>query len=124
MANESPSGFVSVRDESGRVTGMMDRMTVDYLASQAPDPTQASINALLNRVSRLRVITLSNVTKKGDMPQALLDTVDPRSLDSFRDCFAISEDASTFGHCMCLGEPHIELFAGDEKIATFGYHHG
>jgi hypothetical protein len=124
VSDESRDAFVPIRDESGRVTGAMDRATADYLASQAPDPTQQSIGSLLKRVTRVRVVPLENYRKGATELRTLLDTSDPASLASFRDCFGIVEDPETFGHCMCFGNPHIELYAGDELAATIGYHHG
>src|SRR5262245_34806596 len=102
----------------------MDRATADYLASRPPDPTQQSIDALLNRVTRVRVVPVGNYRQAATELRTLLDTSDPASLVSFRNCFLIVEDPETFGHCMCFGDPHLELFAGDQLAATIGYHHG
>jgi hypothetical protein len=124
MADELNDAFVPIRDASGKVTGMMDRATADYLASRAPDPTQASLDALLAGVTRVRVVPFANYRRGGTESVTLLDTADPASLESFRRCFAIDEDPETFGHCMCCGDPHLELYAGDRLAATVGYHHG
>jgi hypothetical protein len=102
----------------------MDRATADYLASRAPDPTQQSIDALLKRITRIRVVSVENYRQGATEIRTLLDTSDPASLASFRDCFAIVEDPDTFGHCMCFGDPHLEFYAGDQLAATIGYHHG
>src|SRR5205823_14812343 len=88
------------------------------------DPTQASLDALLATVTRVRVVPISNFEKGNAREQVLLDTSDPASLDAFRGCFAIVEDPASFGHCMCFGNPHIELYAGEQLAATLGYHHG
>ena len=124
MPDESRDAFVPIRDESGRVAGVMDRATAEYLTSQAPDPTQQSIDALLKRVTRVRVVPLENYRQGATELRTLLDTSDPASLASFRGCFAIVEDPETFGHCMCFGDPHLELYVGDEIVARIGYHHG
>jgi hypothetical protein len=123
MSEETKDAFVPVRDEQGNVRGIMDRGTADYLASRAPAPSQASLDALLASVTRVRVLPFSSLCKDEEQV-VLLDTSDPASLAAFRDCFAVVEDPSTFGHCMCCGNPHIELYAGDERAATLGYHHG
>lgn len=124
MADELKDDFVPITHENGRVTGMMDRATADYLASKVPDPTQESIDTLLRRITRVRVVPVTNYRKGETEQRTLLDTSDPASLASFRNCFAIVEDPNTFGHCMCLGDPHIELYVGDQLAATFGCHHG
>jgi hypothetical protein len=124
MSDEPNGGFIPMRDERGNLTGLMDQATADYLASRAPDPTQASLDALLADVTRVRVVPFANLVKGAKEPKVLLDTSDPASLASFRRCFAIFEDPDSFGHCMCFGDPHIELYAGDRLAATLGYHHG
>lgn len=111
-------------ERSGRVTAVVDQATADYLASRAPDPTQQSIDALLKRVTRVRVVPVGNRRQGATEGGALLDTSAPASLAALRDCFAIVKDPEAFGHCMCFGNPHIELYAGDELAATIGYHHG
>jgi hypothetical protein len=102
----------------------MDRATADYLASTAPDPTQKSIDSLLRSITRVRIVPFANYLKGATELRTLLDTSDPVSLAAFRGCFAIVEDPETFGHCMCFGDPHLELYAGDRLAATLGYHHG
>lgn len=71
MPDESLDAFVPIRDESDQVTGVMDRATADYLASQASDPTQQSIDALLKCVTRVRVFPVENyrqeATRSGNM---------------------------------------------------------
>ena len=50
MAEDSEDFFVPILDEDGRVTGVMDQMTADYLASTEPDPTQATLDAAFDGV--------------------------------------------------------------------------
>jgi hypothetical protein len=124
MSDERHGGFVPIRDERGNIMGLMDQATADYLASRAPDPTQASLDGLLVGITRVRVVPFSNFLQGTAEKAVLLDASDPVSLASFRECFAIVEDPDSFGHCMCFGDPHIELYAGDRLAATLGYHHG
>src|SRR5262245_55003523 len=42
---EPEAPFIPIRDEQGRVTGMMDHHTATYLQSTAPDPSQAALDA-------------------------------------------------------------------------------
>jgi hypothetical protein len=124
MRDEPRNVFVPIRDGEGNVTGMMDGAAAEYLAAWEQNPTQTSLNALLAGVTRVRVVPFSNFVRGTTEKKVLLDTSDPVSLDSFRGCFAIVEDPDTFGHCMCCGNPHMELYAGDFLTATIGYHHG
>jgi hypothetical protein len=124
MPEETQSDFLPIQDESGQVRGIMDRATAEYLASQAPDPTQQSIDAMLKDVTRVRVVPVGNFRQGATEIRTLLDTSDLASIGSFRNCLKIIEDPETFGHCMCLGDPHIELYVGDGLAATIGYHHG
>jgi hypothetical protein len=124
MSDELKNAFVPLNDKDGNVTGIMDQMTANYFASEAPDPTQASIDALLSGITRVRIVPFANYLQGATEQRTLLDTSDVVALESFRSCFAIVEDPETFGHCMCCGDPHLELYAGDQRVATFGYHHG
>lgn len=124
MNDQPPEGFVPMKDRDGKVTGIMDQTTADYLASTAPDPTQQSIDTLLASVTRVRVIPFANRLRGTTEEKVLLDVSDPTSLASFRACFRIVEDPESFGHCMCYGDPHMELYAGSARVATLGYHHG
>lgn len=124
MGDDLKDSFVPIKDGRGNVTGMMDRATSEYLASKASDPNQGSIDSLLRSITRVRVVPFSNYLEGTSEKKTLLDTSNPASLASFRACFAINEDPATFGHCMCFGDPHIELHSGDRLVATFGYHHG
>lgn len=48
--------FVPVVDEDGEVTGVMDQMTADFLASAEPDPTQATLDEAFEGVTRVRLL--------------------------------------------------------------------
>jgi hypothetical protein len=56
-AKEQPDefGFVPVKDKDGNVTGVMDSMMADYLASDAPDHTQRTLDVMLAQVTRIKV---------------------------------------------------------------------
>ena len=124
MSTDSQDAFLPIKDRNGNVTGMMDRTTAEYLASESPNPTQQSLEALLGRVTRVRVVPVSNFRRGQTESVVLLDTSNPDSVASFRRCFGIIEDPETFGHCMCFGDPHFELYIGSTLAATIGYHHG
>jgi Flp pilus assembly protein TadD len=56
--------------------------------------------------------------------EAVLETSDPRALTDFRESLQVVEDPSTFAHCGCLGGPTLELYSGQDLIATIGLQHG
>jgi hypothetical protein len=90
----------------------------------APDPSQRSLDAMLGRVTRVRML---DGGVSGDRPlgkDVLLDVADSESIAALRDCLAIVEDKSTFGHCMCLGDYALQFYAGRRRAATIGLHHG
>lgn len=98
--------------------GLMDEKTRDYLRSTAPQPTQAALTTLLGRIARVRVVT--------PMEHDLLSEVqDPDAITEFRRVLAIDETRA-MGHCMCIGDPHLELFepGASAPAATIGVHHG
>lgn len=121
---DSASVFVPMRDATGRVTGIMDRATADYLASTRPDPSQRSLDDLLATVNRVRVVAGGMAGGRATGTEVLLDTAESAAVAGFRAAVSIVEDPATFGHCMCYGDPAIEVYAGDRLPAAFGYHHG
>jgi hypothetical protein len=88
------------------------------------EPNQRSIDAVLAGVDRVRVVPFANYVQGRPPQPILIDTAERAALAAFRTCFAIVEDPSTFGHCMCPGDPFIELHAGQRVVATLSYHHG
>jgi tetratricopeptide (TPR) repeat protein len=56
--------------------------------------------------------------------ETILDTTDVEALAAFRKTLQIVEDPQTFSHCACLGGPTLELYAGQELLATIGLQHG
>jgi tetratricopeptide (TPR) repeat protein len=125
MGQDENSLMVGVDLGNGAVM-IMDRDAYDYQygESNLPAPAQRDLDALLPRVSRVRV--LSGGLYRGEaVPSAvLLATSEPGAIAALRGCFAIVEDPRTFGHCGCLGGPTLELFAGAERVATIGLQHG
>lgn len=95
-----------------------------YLHSTAPNPSQSTLDALLNQVNRVRVLDDGTMDGKAIGSTVLLECSDTPSIAMLHTCLAIVEDARTFGHCMCLGDNAIECYRDQELIATIGLHHG
>lgn len=52
MKDDLESAFVPIKDSSGKVTGMMDRATADYLASTAPDSKERKYQAVVQLLEK------------------------------------------------------------------------
>jgi hypothetical protein len=125
------SRFVSVRrDPDGarlaeRADGsrvFMDAEAVKYLDSDAPEPSQRQLDAMLSRARRARVTEL---VPQGDRlgRQLRLDIRDPVEVASLGATFRISEEPH--GHCMCFGNPHVAFLDEHEAVlAEVSLHHG
>ncbi len=104
-------------------TALVDRATLDYLESGAPDPSSESLDAVLAATRSVRI--LRNGTDAG-VPigdEVLFETEDRGALASLRDALRIVDAPA--GLCMCYGDPTLELFDGDgERMAVIGHHHG
>ena len=90
----------------------------------AVEPSQASLDTVLDRVTRLRLLNGGVSGGKAIGKEIMLSVSDAQAISSLRDCLSIVEDRSTFDHCMCLGDYALELYAGRRRIATIGLHHG
>ena len=118
MAEGSEDFFVPIVDEDGRVTGVMDQMAADYLASTEPDPTQASLDAAFDGVTRARLVgppRLDGDVILGDVVR--VDVSDRASLAELACALRILE-ADEFGHLLSPGLNRLELWAGDRHAHT------
>ncbi len=94
------------------------------LSARKPNPSQHALDALFKKVTRARVLDGGTARGKALGKEVLLDISDAQAIAILQDCLAIVEDESTFGHCMCLGDQALELYAGRRLVATIGLHHG
>ena len=117
MAEDSEDFFVPIVDEDGRVTGVMDQMAADYLASTEPDPTQASLDAAFDGVTRVRLVGYRHEGRSLLYDVVRLDVTDSASLAELAAALRIV-DADEFGHVLSIGEHHLELWAGDQHVHT------
>jgi hypothetical protein len=118
MAEDSEDFFVPIVDEDGRVTGVMDQMTADYLASTEPDPSQASLDAAFDGVTRVRVVGPPRLDLEFIPADVVrLEVGDPESLAELACALRIVE-ADEFGHLMSPGLNRLELWAADRHAHT------
>lgn len=123
-ADDSP--FV-VMDMGNGVTTVMDRMAYEYMYGNAtkPDPTQRALDAMLARVARIKVWAGGMMRDDPTTQELLAEETAAGAVEEFRRAFRICEDPATFNHCMCLGQPTIELFdSAGERVGTLGMQHG
>jgi hypothetical protein len=120
---DGATSWVPAVDEHGN--GMLlDRWMVEYLQSNAPNPTQHSLDRVLKKVNRVRVLQGGVIRGKALGTEVLLEVSDPGALSTLSECLMIIEDENAFGHCMCFGEQALELYAGPHLVAMIGLHHG
>lgn len=119
------SPHVLVDTGNGMVT-VMDREMFDYMygESAAPDPAQRDLDELLPNVTRVRAIASGMFRGRATGSEVVLETTDRKTLADLRQILRIVGDPATFTHCGCLGGPTLELFAGEELVATIGLQHG
>jgi hypothetical protein len=129
MTEGLDDAFIPIVDEDGRVRGVMDHMTADFLASTDPDPTQASLDAAFDGVTRVRLVGYRHepcvVEYDGEPYEAnqmifdvvRLDVTDPESLAELIAALRITE-ADGYGHLMSIGDHQLQLWAGDQHVHT------
>jgi tetratricopeptide (TPR) repeat protein len=112
--------------QQGDVQMIMDQDAFDYTYGDAdgPDPAQQDLDALLPRVTRVCVLEGAMLRGRAMGGPVLIDSRDADAIRELAGCLRIIEDPSTFSHCMCLGGPTMELYAGAEHVATIGVQHG
>ncbi len=115
-------GFALVKDASG-ASSAVDKLMLDYLQSRAPQPTQAVFDSLLSRVERVRVLEGGMANGRPLGSTVLLDIAGEPDLTELKQALEILDGPG--GHCMCYGEPSLELLSWrSEPLAVLGIHHG
>lgn len=104
-------------------TLMLDRPLIEYIQCKAPQPTQQSLDTMLEHAHAFRVIE-GGVS--GDKPlgnKILFEAHDEKVVASLRHFLQIVDGPA--GHCMCHGDTAVELLDESDKcIAAIGVHHG
>ncbi len=90
----------------------------------APDPSQGSLDELLGKATRVKLLDGGMSQGKALGKKVLVKTSDPQSLAVLGECLEIIEEQDSFGHCMCLGDYTFQFFDGRRVIAMIGLHHG
>ncbi|MBI3861075.1 MAG: tetratricopeptide repeat protein [Planctomycetia bacterium] len=123
--DDEHSLYVLIDNGSGTAI-VMDKDAYDYqfVPSNAPDPSQRDLDEMLLKVTRIRCLAGGMVRGKPLGHEELLDVAELDEIKALDCCLAISEDPSTFAHCMCLGGPTLVLYAGNVELATLSLHHG
>jgi hypothetical protein len=102
---------------------LVDEITLDYLHSSAPDPTQESLDAVLRKTGRVRVFGGGAIGGKPLTHDTLIDTGDPDSIAALKVALRIVDGGDD--HCMCVGDPTIELLDNrSRRLAIISSHHG
>ncbi|MCE2750541.1 MAG: hypothetical protein LW720_01490 [Pirellula sp.] len=115
-------GFALVKYASG-ANGAVDKLTVDYVRSQMPQPTQTAFDGLLARVARVRVLEGGMADGRPLGNAVLLDTAGESDLAELKQSLAILDGPA--GHCLCCGGPTLEFLSSQsESLAALGIHHG
>lgn len=126
LIGEDGTSLFLVVDYGNGVSSIIDREMFEYLyeESSAPDPSQRQFDAMLNKATRIRVIASAMFRGRALGPEIILDTSDAKALARLRRVLKIFESPDTFTHCACLGGPTLELYTGEQLLATIGVHHG
>ncbi len=102
---------------------VVDRATLEYMQSTAPQPTQAALDRILDQVVKVRVLDGGEANGRPFSDQVRIETDDAATLIDFRTALRIEDGPA--GHCMCHGSQTFELWdRDDERVAVIGLHHG
>jgi hypothetical protein len=83
----------------------------------------AAFAAETRDADRLRVRSGGTCHRKVDKEQTLFEEKDLAAVRRLLATIAVDEPQSGF-HCMCCGEPSIEIYRGATLLATLAVHHG
>lgn len=112
-AADTSSPFLSLKYPSGG-GGMIDQQTASFLRSSAPEPSQAMLDATLERIDRAILKELVFREKVRNW-EPVLEITAPADLASLRSALRIN---STQGHLMSIPSHALECRAADNSVAT------
>jgi hypothetical protein len=115
--------FIPITGKDGRVRGIMDQRTAEYLNSTEPNPDQKMLDAMLAKAVRVRV-TNTVIEENERELKLLFETEDPTKIEELRKGMTLSDDPAC-GHCMCPGFPLLEFHDKNyQHLAAISFHHG
>lgn len=116
------SGFrVFERPDGSRI--IVDQEMSEYLNSTAPDPKQQVLDAVLGETHGIRVFRGGSVSGQPLEKDILFEGHDRTAITTLGQALRIVDGPG--GHCMCHGDPTIELLdASDRRLAVVSVHHG
>jgi hypothetical protein len=123
LTGRQPSSNWTVVENPNGPRVLFDQEMVEYLTSRAPEPTQQSLDTMIDRAHLVRVIEggVSHGQPLGK--KILLEDAGEETLSGLRQLLRIVEGAG--GHCMCHGSPAMEfLDRAGRRLAVIGLHHG
>lgn len=112
-AADTSSLFLSMRYPAGG-GGMIDQQTASFLRSSAPEPSQAVLDALLDRTDGVILKELVVREKIGNW-EPVLEITSPAHLASLRSALRINP---TQGHLMSAPSHALECRASDNSVVT------
>lgn len=117
-----PSGFTKIElPEGGRL--LVDQTMLEYLNSTAPDPSQGVLDAVMAEVRRVRVLRGGMASDEPLEKVVLFETAKDKAVSRLRETLRIVDGPA--GHCMCYGDPTLELLgASSQRLAFITVHHG
>lgn len=102
---------------------LIESAVMEYLNSSAPQPTQATLDSLMDQVRAVRVFKdgCNGDTLLGN--DVLLEVSEPTAVTALRIAIRIIDGPA--GHCMCSGGPTLEMLSADRsRLALLSIHHG
>jgi hypothetical protein len=118
---QPPSKWTVVESPDGHRI-YLDQEMVEHLRSTAPQPSQRSLDATLERARVFRIIKGGASGGRPLGTEILFEGRDEVT-QSLRQAMRIVDGPS--GHCMCHGDPAIEfLDENSDRLAVIGVHHG
>jgi len=97
-----------------------------FLAGCQPEVSKdwtTSLHESLRGATRLRVRAEGTCCNEPDKEETLLDVRDAQEVAKVVQGIRIDPDESGF-HCLCCGDPTLEFYRNDTRIASLSFHHG
>ncbi|MEO8393409.1 MAG: hypothetical protein ABI700_10500, partial [Chloroflexota bacterium] len=109
--------FVPIKDKTGKVVGMMDKMGAEFFSSPKPALTQSVVDQLFNELTLVRMVHNVVGEDRRFHPETILNVTDPEALSSLRQALRLIEDETPF-HVWSVGDYRLEFYQAEKLFSS------
>jgi hypothetical protein len=111
----------TIRDGCGNTTGLMDQITYEYLTSEKNNPTQASLDEILYKTTKITISMPHHDEEQRRLYyKKAFEYNNPEEVRELTSFFRVDEEKIA-GHLMSIPDMYFEFYNDDDLLANIAY---